>query len=201
MALPPDNDNDLDGMTERQLVEELQRCCTVSVRVIVRQAACIRRLEAKGVDLSAFKVGMVQFVFLVAYGKLLPEAVVRFMGSKRLLKALVSLSPEEQRRLSEPEARLPVVVVAPGGGYTTRMVAPADMGSEQLAQVFGDTGIRSEAQQAAFLDGQGVKERKRKRHDEYEGIGLDRVRVMLNFKRGWLSAEVVERALRELRRK
>lgn len=82
----------------------------------------------------------------MAYGTVLPELVVNVGSRSRLLAIAAALPPPDQQSIADNQ---PVKVMETSGDF--RMVPVMDLTSKQISQVFGDRGIRNEAEQAQYL--------------------------------------------------
>src|SRR5262249_19556307 len=100
-------------------------------------------------DLSELRSGIATYLPSIAAGTVTAEAVVAFAGQPRVLRAVTTLPPEEQRRLASG-GTVPLVV-ASEKGYTHRMVPLTALPGRAVSQVFGERCIRSETAQIALL--------------------------------------------------
>lgn len=91
----------LSTMSNAELRAELGRAIIMTAQSIAYLAACWVELEKRGEDLSDLRIGLAPFLYAVAAGRLLPEAVVSFAGRKQVLRWLTNQSLERQRQLIE----------------------------------------------------------------------------------------------------
>jgi len=119
------------------LRSELARALEITADRLAYLAAIWKELEARGEDLSHLRSGMAVYLPMIASNHLAAEAVVRFAGSKTMLRAVAQLPLDEQRRLAQGGK---VSVHLDGAdreveadGMTTRMIKAA----------FADGRIRS----------------------------------------------------------
>lgn len=79
----------------RRLAEQIQ----ITARHVAHMAAIWAELERRGEDMSALRSGIARYLPAVAAGRLVPEAVVRLAGNTVALRAVSSLTPDNQMRL------------------------------------------------------------------------------------------------------
>jgi hypothetical protein len=96
-----DDARDLTQISTEDLRRELSAALTITADAVARMARIWRELERRGEDLSALRSGIGMYLSAVAAGRLLAEAVVRLAGNRYALKAIASLTLDEQRRLLE----------------------------------------------------------------------------------------------------
>lgn len=87
------------SISTEDLKAELAKALQITAEHIWRLALIWRELERRGEDLSHLRSGLGAYLAPVAYGRLLPEAVVRLAGNRTALKAVALLAPDEQRRV------------------------------------------------------------------------------------------------------
>lgn len=137
------------AMDTPALRAELASALGHTAKQLVRLAVIWVELESRGEDLSALRTGLGTYLPAIAAGTVAPEAVVAFAGQKALLRAVISLPPDEQRRLAAG-GTVPMAV-ASEDGYTHRMVSLAALPARAIYQVFGDRCVRSVPAQIAIL--------------------------------------------------
>lgn len=152
-------DNGLSQMSVEELRKELLDGLRLTASCLDRLASVVRELESRGDDLSDLKIAMMKYLRLIAYGQLLPEVVVRFSCSPRLIGLVGSLPLPEQKELSEGKAVL-VAVYGSDGKITNRMVDPLHLVSPQVSQVFARGAVRTQAEQAVILDQRRAESKK-----------------------------------------
>lgn len=142
-----------------QLRAELSRALERTAAHLMRLALIVRVLEERGEDLSDLRLGLLPYLRQIAYGRILPEVVVRFAESPALVRTIAALPPPDQRRLAAGE---PVpLVVAREGGHDIRMADPLRMTAAQIHQVFRHGRICDESEQLLTLEGRGRKPARR----------------------------------------
>jgi len=122
-----------------RLRAELSRALTITAHGLAYLAAVWAELERRGEDLSDLRSGLAVYLPAIAAGRLAPEAVVQFAGQSTLLRRVMSLPVDEQRRLAAGEP-LPVVVATPDGELVERRLPARALAARQIAQVFDDYG-------------------------------------------------------------
>lgn len=187
----------LSAMSTRELREELLNGLRVTASCLSRLAMVVKELEGRGDDLSDLKIAMLTYLRLIASGQLLPEAVVRFVQSPRLMAIVASLTIKDQRALSEGKP-VPLVVYGPTGDTTHRMVDPLNLVTPQIAQVFARGKIRTEAEQLVILD-QRRTEAKRK-PAKVGQLRLDRERGGVTVGKRFIPLIDLVAAVQELRK-
>lgn len=145
-ACPPD----LYRMSREELRRELLLSVTRTAAELVRLSWVVRLLEERGEDLTDLRLALVPTLRLIAHGQLIPEIVVRYGHSSRLLGIARSLPIPDQKRLAEGE-RVPMAVQRPDGSFDQQMADPAIMSGRQINQVFAAGRIRSVEEQVLLL--------------------------------------------------
>ena len=162
----PDFVGDLKRQSTTSLRDLLVEQMSLTAGHLLRLSWIIRVLEERGEDLSDLRLSILPYLRLIAYGQILPEVVVRFAAYPLLLGKVSTLAEPDQRRLANGEnVRLVVPIVAATTSpteqqqsqqqqqlYTHRMVDPTKLTGEQIRQVFGKVGLRSDAEQISILD-------------------------------------------------
>lgn len=116
---------------------------------LLRLAAIWVELERRGEDMTSLRGGIGKYLPAIAAGTVLPDVVVRFAGHASLLRAVSSLTPDQQRKiLSDGSVE---VAERKNGHHTVRMLPVAALSSSQIRLVFADRQIRTETEQVAIL--------------------------------------------------
>ena len=140
--------------TADEVLKSIQSALRMTVESWVTVAAGVRALEEKGVDVNRIRAAVGPFLNLlrrIAAGQLLASVVCRFYNQIGIINRIGRLPAPDQKRLASGER---VAVLVPGGsGYTSRMLTPDEMTPDQFRQVFAADHIRTETEQAAWLDG------------------------------------------------
>lgn len=87
------------------LREELANQLALSVENITMLAVIISELEARGDDLSAFKMGLLPILRKVACGEIVPEIVVQYADRPAVMKSIARLHPEEQKLIASGQKK------------------------------------------------------------------------------------------------
>lgn len=147
----------IDGFRQLDTVEIHRRLADALGRTVdglKRAAACVRVLEERDEDLSYISGDLFGRLRLIAYGQLLPEVVFHFAGLPGLTRIIQSLPIPDQKRMAE--GGKVEVAVRRGDSFDTRMMAPLDMTSDQIKQVFAGGRIRPVGEQIAHLESEPV---------------------------------------------
>jgi hypothetical protein len=137
----------LKKMTTPELWAEFRRTLATTAEGLRHLAVLWCELKNRGEDMSGYHNSFTSFLPAVAAGKLHPEALILFNPVPALLDAVQKLVPEEQARLVQKAARLPVRQQ----DGTTKDMRPIDLSGAQIRQVFGDGMIRTPAQQKRYM--------------------------------------------------
>lgn len=121
-----------------------------SPTIEMERAAAVKRLEAKGEDLSDLPASLVGTLRRVAYGHLSPSLVAKYFQAPLLLSRMASLPLPDQEWLVEQDA-VEVAFVTEAGRIDRRRVPLAAMTPTEMRQVFSRDGIRDEALQIAYV--------------------------------------------------
>lgn len=139
--------DNLKTMTTPELWAALKAAITATAEGLLRMARLWVELESRGEDLSAYRNPMLAFLPQVAGGALLPEVLLLYGGNPELIEAISGLVPEDQEKLTKPDAR--VKVLAAEGG--TRSARLTDLRKSEIRQVLGSGKIRTVAEQQRHL--------------------------------------------------
>ncbi len=178
-----------------QLRERLTSILARTASDLAEMAAIVAELESRGEDLSGLRIGLVSYLRRIAAGTLLPEAVVRFSGSPRLLDKVATLPIDQQRKLAGGE---PVeIAVWRGESVDSRRFDPLALTYQQQCQVFGDGQIRTVEQQVPLLaHSQTLSRAKQPRR--VGKVKIDKSRGVLLLNRSEISPGEILSALAEL---
>lgn len=138
-------------MGAADLRASLARFVVGTVENVLHMACILRRLEELGDDLASLNTPWLEDLRRVAYGQLVPNALLIGTRHRRLFNAVRSLPLPDQSRVVADEP-MPVVVHREGVGPEPRMVPPSKMEDWQIRQVFTKGHIRSEVEQVNYLD-------------------------------------------------
>lgn len=183
-----------ESMDSASLRAELSRSLDRTASELVRLAAIVRVLEARGEDLSGLKLGLIGYLRQIAYGRLAPELVVRYAEQPSILRVLGSLPAPDQARVVQGDP-VPLVVRVADGTFTTRLVDPAKLTRSQVSQVFAGGRIRDEAEQVLRLEGQPATGPRR----QVASVYADRKRGIIRVGRNRVTVDEVLEALGQLR--
>lgn len=142
--IPTPRNADLHGQSEDYLYAEFERCLKIDVENIIRRADILREFENQGKRFDKHRLGKFASVHKlllgVAGGTIEPEILIRFGVSGLTMRAIVSLSPIDQRRVLREET-VELAILKPDGGWETLRVLPERLSPEQLKQVFANGRI------------------------------------------------------------
>jgi len=168
---------------------------------VVELGRVIYAMKQSGDDLMAvrrrFSASAVGMLFKIGCGQVNPATYLNFGGRPSLYRPVSRLDLGEQQRLAEG-GRINVVVYNPRTGETdVRAKTAAELDDEEIARVFADGAIRTEAEQRAILDRQGRAAVIRQRVETVGKITVDKDRdgIVLH---GFASRADVKRALKLL---
>jgi hypothetical protein len=158
-TVKPATTNKFTGLSDDDLKVAFARCCGNYFESIVELAQCVQAADARGLDLSDVRLDIYPQIRRVADGAVLPEVVTMYGWKKTVYDRIAALSIAEQKKIVQ-DGHVPVLVLGANGETTTRMMSPTAMRPEQLRQVFADDHVRTDAEQAPFLDVKRIEARK-----------------------------------------
>lgn len=130
-----------------ELRSRLARAMRATAESLLELAGVWVELERRGEDLRDLRVGLAKWLPQIAAGTVRPELVIELSGRPQILKLLGSMPMTEQNRIASGTA-VPVHVP----GESEPVSVPLDrLTTRQVRQVFSDAGIRSPAEQRAFI--------------------------------------------------
>lgn len=179
------------ALTNEQLKTELASALSSTAQSMIKMAAIVRLLEERGEDLSALRLGMITNLRKIAYGQLVPEAVVRFADFPALLHRIGALPLPEQQRLAAGE---PVKLLTSDGSHL--LADPLNLTYDQVMQVFAKGALRTDEQQATYR--QSAAATKRKMNRPQGRVRADKERVGIRIGNARCSAAEALAALSEL---
>lgn len=170
-----------DETDTKKLLEQLKNCLTTTVEMVIRMSAIVRRLEVLGVDVLGLSFPNIDYFRKIAFGQLDANLFVEFSALPSLLQKISRLPIPDQTKIAKGQH---LKVMLDGGDHI--MVAPNDMTRNQINQVFGKSGIRNDAQQAAWLAEFKIKQAYRS--TPKPEIAIDRKRRGITVNSVFLSA-------------
>lgn len=181
-TLPADLGTLSTDVLKRRLAEQME----LSARHLVEMAAIWTELERRGEDLSALRGSLTDYLPMIAAGDLDAEAVVRYAGSRQLLRYLATLSLDQQRNLLDAGE---VDLVLSESGETTRRKL-SHLSGREVTRVFGHGLVRSPREQARLLESKAATRRTQARRPakgsavriHYGALEIDGERVQANGK-------------------
>ncbi len=118
---------------------------------VVRAACIVCVMDMRGVAIVDVPLNTLRYLRKIADGAMDADMFALFgVRRGRTVEALAKLPVVEQRRLAKDE---PVAVVERDpNGWTHRLLAPSKMTDDELEQVAGPKGLRSEKEQIQLLE-------------------------------------------------
>lgn len=144
------------------LLRELRRALAVTAETIAYLGDVWRELERRGEDLSAYRVGLGEYLPLVAAGQLAPEAMVNFTGRLQLLRAVRLLPVDKQRQLAAGATVTVIREDRETGILTPNEVPAVNLTGEQIRLVFDSGRMRDVAEQVNMIESARVAARRRR---------------------------------------
>jgi hypothetical protein len=139
-----------------ELLSEIQGDAEETIKRLTGIAAKVVVLEERGIEWSsAVNRGWVNGIRAVAFGQLLPEALLTCVGNPALLGAVRRLPIHEQKRVASNEPF--EVAEVSEDGIDKRMVKPSAMTPAVVKQVFGYDSIRDVNAQAGYMRNQASR--------------------------------------------
>jgi len=142
----------LSKMTDEGLQTRLASCLGNIAVSVVEAAECVGELDRRGFDFDGkIAAGTLRFLRLVSDGKLLGCVMKKHFGlPSPTITAMSNLSHREQREIAD-KGTVSVVVRADGKD-DVRNINIETLSPAQRKQAFGKSGLRSIAEQKAWLD-------------------------------------------------
>ena len=190
---------ELKAKTTEHLKQLLAEQLSLTVQSLVKLAWIVRILEERGEDLSDLRVGLLNYLRLIAYGQVLPEVVVRFAANPMVIQKISALPEPDQRRLAAGEPVRLIVLGPDGQGFTHRMLDPLRLSRDQVAQVFGKAHLRPDSEQIAMLEDRRSKPVATARDPARGKARADRQRGGLVVNRTFVPHAAVVSALADLK--
>lgn len=140
---------ELGNLSTQELRAELARSLGEFARHVLRLAAIVRALEARGEDLSSLRNVSVGYLRKVAWGQMLPEALAAWADRPLLLRAISQLPlPDQQQLIGRPVVQIAERVE---GEIVARQADVTELSAEQIWRLFAGGRIRSVSEQTQSL--------------------------------------------------
>lgn len=143
--------NQIETASIDDLKAELSRTLKVTSQYLVYMALIWSELNKRGVDLSALRSGLFEYIPLIATNQLNPDLVIEFAGNKTLLSALSRIPIEHQNWIAETKQ----VAFVKLGDKQERIDCTLDLTrakASEIYQVFGgENGLRTPDQQYELI--------------------------------------------------
>jgi hypothetical protein len=194
----------LADMSKEDMLQAFSNCFRITEDALVAASAIMEQWKKNGwetEDLERVAGKWLHRLRLIASGQLLPKLAVRFDGQPSMLDRFARLPVDDQRLIVNDEP-IEVLTYAPGGDATKRMLPPSTIMADRLLfkQVFDKDRIRTDRQQAAWLDGERRKSHKAK-PDKVGHFNLDRVRAGVTHRGEFIPLHELVAAVKALRQK
>lgn len=134
-----------------RLREMLIEAVSATVEQVIRVAAIVRLLEERGESVADMMRGYFPYIRRVAYGQMVPEAVVMFQGQLNVMRRVSLLPLPDQSRIASNE---PMSIANIDGDV--RLLRPSQMTPREVRQVFADDHTRDPDEQVAWLRSQAA---------------------------------------------
>ncbi len=144
------NENELSTLTNEQLFNEFKSSLSITVHHIQKMAVIWKILTQRGVDLSAWKKGLLEFLPQIATGNLLPEVLTEFAGQRNLILTLSRIPTDKQKELLETGTIQKLDITEDDQEIVTD-VELANLKNADLALVFKENDIRDISEQRLYL--------------------------------------------------
>lgn len=145
-------------LTTTQLLDELARGLEITAQHLYRLGQIWLELERRGQDLSHLRRGLGYYLPLIGSGRVDARAVVNYAASPVVLRSVIAMPLEAQRRLLDAEA----IEVVTTEGVTP--VKPTCLSTAQISQVFAGDRIRTPDEQRELLRSRVATKRENARH-------------------------------------
>lgn len=187
-AIPLQNFED---MSVEALKLELSKSLEITAHHLNYLAAIWRELEARGVDLSDLRHGIMSFLPMIANNRVDAKLVVSYAGQRTLLAALARLPIGKQREVAESGY---VTVVKLGEDGKVEVQKPlSQLAAADIYQVFTENDIRSTDEQFRLLSIKSARQVKNDIPRKARRVSFDKEhKVLLVGKEAADMARVVE---------
>jgi len=181
---------DLSAMTDDELKAEFTAALQETADGLLRLAAATAELERRGHDLSHLKLNLIGYLRLIAARQLLPEVVLH-IGDKRQLVACVARLPIRQQQAILDAGSVTVLVDG-----REQEVGLREVPKQYYGQVFGESKVRTPAEQRAFI--RQERQKKAPKQPEKRRVQADPERNGVKIGNGFATAVEILSALAEL---
>ena len=144
------NKEDLQVLDNNALLDEFKNSLSVTVFHLQKMAVIWDILTSRGVDLSKYKKGLIEFVPLIAQNRLLPQFVTDFAGQKNLINHVSKISLHEQEKLLE-HGIVQKISILEDGTELVEDLALDEIRSDELYQIFGTDSLRTIEEQRKLI--------------------------------------------------
>ncbi|MDC5352086.1 hypothetical protein NRA49_15360 [Acinetobacter baumannii] len=144
------NENELSALSTEQLFNEFKSSLSITAHHIQKMAVIWKILTQRGVDLSAWKKGLLEFLPQIATGNLLPEVLTEFAGQRNLILTLSRIPTDKQKKLLET-GKIQKLDITEDDQEIVTDVELANLKNADLALVFKENDIRDIGEQRLYL--------------------------------------------------
>lgn len=168
------NKDDLQQLDDNQLLKEFKNSLSLTVFHLQKMAVIWDILTNRGIDLSEYKKGLIEFVPLIAQNKLIPEFVTDFAGQRNLINHVSRIPVEEQRRLLKV-GKVEKLTILEDGAEVVQNLDLNEIKSGELYQIFGSDKLRTIEDQRLLLIKQMPKSKPKKQPKlkTYRKVSID----------------------------
>ena len=144
------NENELSALSNEQLFNEFKSSLSITVSHIQKMSVIWKILTQRGVDLSAWKKGLLEFLPQIATGNLLPEVLTEFAGQRNLILTLSRIPTDKQKVLLEI-GKIQKLDITEDNHEIVTDVELTNLKNADLALVFKENDIRDISEQRLYL--------------------------------------------------
>lgn len=171
---------DLQALDNNALLNEFKNSLSLTVFHLQKMAVIWGILTSRGIDLSEYKKGLIEFVPLIADNKLLPQFVTDFAGQRNLINHVSKIPLDEQEKLLK-HGIVQKLSILEDGTELINDLSLHEIRSDELYQIFDKNGLRSIEEQRLLIMKHlpNVKNKKKPKLKSYRKASLDETGAFL----------------------
>ena len=164
----------LQALDNNALLNEFKNSLSLTVFHLQKMAVIWGILTSRGIDLSEYKKGLIEFVPLIADNKLLPQFVTDFAGQRNLINHVSKIPLDEQEKLLK-HGIVQKLSILEDGTELINDLSLHEIRSDELYQIFDKNGLRSIEEQRLLIMKHlpNVKNKKKPKLKSYRKASLD----------------------------